>query len=94
MLREPTVLNKVRRPITLCREYRLSAEPSNYDQVSGISQVQLAEKAGVSLGVIRRLELAETEEDLMGTPVGTFLKVSKALEVAPSVLWPRLNYWK
>ena len=54
---------------------------------SGLSQVQLAARSGLSLGTLRKLE----EGHLASTRLGTLVAVAHALGLAPTDLIPALR---
>jgi transcriptional regulator with XRE-family HTH domain len=80
--KEPTNELEVDYPMTHCRKLRKKLK---------ISQAQLANDSGVSLGVIGRLEHAEGHEDLECTWLGSLIQVADYFQVTPSDLYPRLN---
>lgn len=80
MKRNPPHERQVKDPATRCRELR---------KRKGMTQLELADEAGVSVGLIHRLEIGE--QSLSKTWVCSLIAVADALGVAPYTLYPRLR---
>ena len=82
MQRDARNENFILHPATECRALR---------QASGWTQSELAWAADVSLGVVWRLEQAQSDGDLAKTWIGSIIQVAEALRVSPAELYPRLE---
>ena len=82
MKRLPSHETNLRTPETRCRELRRRRK---------MTQEELAHSAGVSHGSVRKLDTAQSEEDLGSLYVTTLFQVAAALGVRPVTLWPRLE---
>ena len=82
MKRKATVELDIKNPATTCRARRKAKK---------LSQADLAHASGVSVGVILRLEWAESVDDLGNMYVTSILAVAAALGITACRLVPALR---
>ena len=58
---------------------------------ASMTLVQLAVRAGISTGVLHKMETAEADDDLLLMGVDKFLKVADALDTTAASVYPRLR---